>query len=278
MPAARPQGLVEILPLAAAGLCAVAIGAQIVVLAHHRPDAAVEVPPVAVPAAPALTPALAGLFGSRVQVAHDSAEPVTSLVLTGVIATTDPARGWAIVGPSATTTAMYGVGSSLKDGQKLVGVYADHVVLEDPTGTRRTLSLPHTFNDGAIPGVYKRIVNNRAIVMGPELPPAASNREAVSPAITKLRFPRSEVFWAAWTGKGYRLSSGTNPDRYAALHLLPSDTVIAVDDKPLGPDGASDKMLTRLITDTSSSVKLTIERNGVQQQIIVTPAAVSPGQ
>ena len=101
-------------------------------------------PVLAVPPSPSLslTPALGGLFGSPPAPLGAEVPSTRPLVLTAVIATSEPTRGFGIIGETAQITAMYAVGASLPDGARLIEVYAEHVVL-DRAGQRETLFLPH---------------------------------------------------------------------------------------------------------------------------------------
>jgi len=82
------------------------------------------------------------LFGSRAPEAPaEAAATNTSLVLTGVIASKDPQRGFGILGSEANRTSLYGVGDALPDGSRLAAVFADRVEVERG-GLREVLRLP----------------------------------------------------------------------------------------------------------------------------------------
>jgi type II secretory pathway component PulC len=75
----------------------------------------------------------AHLFGQAspaTSAAPDSAPAPAILVLTGVIASEDPAHGMGILGASPLAAKLYAVGDSLPGGGLLRSVYPDHVLFE----------------------------------------------------------------------------------------------------------------------------------------------------
>jgi general secretion pathway protein C len=101
---------------------------------------------------PALLARLVGahLFGVAPPV---GAAPQTDLplVLAGVIARPDPARGMAIIGQSAQATQLYTAGSLLMNGARLQSVFSDRVLLERG-GVIETLLLPRSWRGGPADG------------------------------------------------------------------------------------------------------------------------------
>src|SRR5262245_56290469 len=111
------------------------------------------------PAAPAVarvnaaTIANAGLFGApkpTVNANAADARPTNiPLVLTGVIAASDPRNGLAILGENAAAAKVYAVGDIVPGGVKLHSVYSDHVIL-DRDGNLESLALPRQSNGMAM--------------------------------------------------------------------------------------------------------------------------------
>ena len=92
---------------------------------------------------------LFGTAASGASAANAANAPQTSmpLVLTGIIAGDDPSTGVAIIGESASSAKVYGVGDNVPGGAKVHSVYSDRVLL-DRNGTLESLALPRQFATG----------------------------------------------------------------------------------------------------------------------------------
>ena len=157
------------------------------------PAAAIVPPGDARPATPAGPPidiqaiVNAHLFGMPGASELDpSAAPATqmSLVLVGTIAQTDPEKGLAILGESAPTAKVYGVGKTVTGGARLHSVYPDRVIL-DRGGKLEALMLPKKFQGGGA----RPQATMAAPMRNPE--PYWATRSAPSPPRTRRRSPRS---------------------------------------------------------------------------------------
>ena len=151
----RPRGellasLLTRAPQWVAGLAVIGLGVQLAVLVANLSGGAAA--PVAAPAAMSAHAAAASVDVSALQAAQlfgappaatGTNAPITSmaLVLVGVLAADDPAKGIAILGPAANAAKVYTSGSTVPGGAKLAGVYNDRVVL-DRGGQLETLPLP----------------------------------------------------------------------------------------------------------------------------------------
>ncbi len=140
-----PRNATTALPWLVGAVALGAVIAQVVffslTIVRQKQSGPVALVTASAPPSLSLTPALSALFGSQPAPAGAEVPSSRPLVLTAVIATGDPSRGFGIIGETAQLTAMYAVGASLPDGARLIEVYAEHVVL-DRGGQRETLYLP----------------------------------------------------------------------------------------------------------------------------------------
>ena len=73
----------------------------------------------------------AHLFGRQADNNPDNApQSAVSLVLSGVLAVSNPEQGMAIIGPSTAAAKLYMAGSALPGGVRLHAIYNDRVLLE----------------------------------------------------------------------------------------------------------------------------------------------------
>src|SRR6202034_4686003 len=88
------------------------------------------------------------LFGiAGVQSGGSAPQTTMPLILAGVIADKDPAKGQAIIGENAVAAKLYAVGGAIPGGARLHAVYADRVLLER-NGALESLKLPRTPQTG----------------------------------------------------------------------------------------------------------------------------------
>jgi general secretion pathway protein C len=146
---------------------------------------------VAAPTALALTPSLAALFGAPKAAVGAEVPSSRPLVLTAVIATSDPARGFGIIGENAQVTAMYAVGAALPDGARLIEVYPDRVIL-DRAGQREVLALPRTeLAGGMLPALTSAVAD--ASRPAGEVPNAAELERARIAEADEILTPRGRA-------------------------------------------------------------------------------------
>ncbi|MGA1079406.1 MAG: type II secretion system protein N [Steroidobacteraceae bacterium] len=213
----------------------------------------------------------AHLFGRAPQVAQgEGPTPVSTarLVLVGTLAGTDPDEGWAILGETAQAARVYRSGTALPGGIRLKEVYPDRVIL-DRGGRLEVLNLPRISVGGGSPAM--------AMSRTRPLPTADRVRSAVSVdrgGVSEL-FRPPPVF-AGGQQKGYRLYPGRNRAQFATLGLRPGDLVTAVNGAPL--DDPARGMETLRGLSSGGPVNLTIERNGVEQQVTIDPSAAIGAQ
>ena len=191
--------------------------------------------------------------------------PQTSmpLVLTGVIAANDPRDGLAILGPSVAATKVYAVGDNIPGGARLHSVLSDHVLLERD-GHLEALALPHQLAGNSPPP---------SISATPTAPVLDRMRELVSrdPGII-ADIMRPEPVFAGGKQQGFRVYPGRDREAFVRLGLRPGDLVTAIDGTPLDDPARGEQILSTL--GSSSEARVTILRNGQQQDLTLDLAAV----
>ena len=216
----------------------------------------------------------AHLFG--VAVADPSTQdpdkaPLSSanLVLAGTIATQDPKHGIAIIsdgGPSK----VFSVGENV-NGATLHSVYLDHVIL-DRGGTLETLLLPRLIAGGPrmasarrVPGADPRTVQavdniRRLVQQDPGI-------------LDQVMRTVASYDNAAGKLRGFRAYPGRNRSIFNKLGLKPGDLVTAINGQALDDPQHSQEVFNTI--QSSSSVTVTIERNGQKQDISLNIAQVA---
>jgi general secretion pathway protein C len=200
--------------------------------------------------------------------ADPSAAPATQmpLVLVGVIAQTDPEKGLAIIGESATAAKVYAVGKTVNGGAKLHSVYADRVVL-DRNGRLETLALPKQYKGG---GVARQVV---AVTPGPGLGAQIQAMASQNPAsITEIIRP--QPVFANGQQRGYRVYPGRNRAQFSQLGLLPGDLVTAINGTPLDDPARGMEIFQSINSAVEATV--TVERNGQVQNLTISNTQVPP--
>lgn len=226
-----------------------------------------DLPPAGAPAAPALprvgvNPTLqlativnAHLFGAGV-VSGGSDAPATTmpLILAGVIADPDPAKGVAIIGENAAAGKLYAVGAAIPGGVHLHAVYADRVLLER-NGGLETLMLPRT----PITGVGRPL--SPAISVTPR---AGAARE---PASLLAGLVRIQPVFNQGKLQGYRIFPGGahGTSAFTQLGLKGGDLIEAVNGTALDDAGRAMEVLQTL--SSSATATVTVSRNGQAQEV-----------
>lgn len=211
----------------------------------------------------------AHLFG--VVEAENTVDPSTApqtqmnLVLSAVFATSDPAKGMAIIGESVSASNVYTVGQAVRPGTTLHAVYSDRVIL-DRGGKLEALALPTQ----SLAGVQMSRVqparqqsqfqeNLRRI--------AESNPGAFAEVV------RPQPVFANGVQRGYRVYPGRNRQQFARLGLQPGDLVLAINGTALDDPARGMEIFNTM--GTSDRVTVTVERNGQSQDLTLNTAQVS---
>jgi len=186
------------------------------------------------------------------------------LVLTGVIAANDPRDGLAILGPSVTGTKVYAVGDDIPGGARLHAVFADHVLLER-NGHLEALALPHQLAGSAPPPSLAAAPTEAPLVQ--RMQDLVSHHPGIIGDIM-----RPEPVFSGGKQQGFRVYPGRDSQAFARLGLQPGDLVTAIDGTPLDDPARGQEILHTL--SSSSEARVTILRNGKQQDLTLDLAAV----
>jgi general secretion pathway protein C len=163
----------------------------------------------------------------------------TNLVLTGVLASDNPAEGLAIIRRSAESSGTYPVGATLGPGVTLHAVFADGVILERD-GVLEALVLPQA--QAALP--------RASGLSGITAARATTLADAVRPV---------PVF-ANGVQRGYRFYPASDAQRFAALGLQPGDFVVSINGIALDDPQRSMATFNSIVSALGASVR--IERHG----------------
>jgi len=199
----------------------------------------------------------AHLFGAAGVVSGGSDAPATSmpLILAGVIADPDPAKGVAIIGENAAAGKLYAVGAAIPGGVHLHAVYADRVLLER-NGGLETLMLPRTpISGGGRP-------QSPAIGVSPRT--AGAGRE---PASLLAGLVRIQPVFNQGKLQGYRIFPGGThgTSAFTQLGLRGGDLIEAVNGTALDDAGRAMEVLQTL--GSSATATVTVSRNGQSQEV-----------
>jgi general secretion pathway protein C len=190
------------------------------------------------------------------------------LVLAGVLASSDPTKGYAFIGESAASAKFRKVGDALTGGVTLHSVYLDRVML-DRAGRLESLSLPR-FSGGTA------IARPAAASPPPASQPAqfAQNLRRIAETNPSAfsEIVRPQPVFQGGVQRGFRVYPGRNRTQFTKLGLQPGDLVLAVNGTPL-TDPASGNQIFNTIS-TTDRVTLTVERNGQTQQLNVNTAQI----
>jgi general secretion pathway protein C len=187
------------------------------------------------------------------------------LVLTGVLAATNPQYGLGILGQNAQSTKVYAVGDSVPGGAKLHAVYPDHVVI-DRGGVLETLALPRNAAAGAPPP--------STAVLSTESPVADRMRKLITEQPSLMAdVMRPQPVFANGKQTGYRVYPGRNRQAFLRLGLRPGDLVTAINGTPLDDPEHGQQIFNTL--GSSSEAHVTVQRNGQQQDVVLNLAQVT---
>jgi general secretion pathway protein C len=271
LPASRTQ-LATRAPQLTVWLLAAALGVQAAVIVTHLAGSG-SAPPRRDPLAPNLMShaplnlaALGNghLFGAAPPppAVNDANAPETNmpLVLTGIIAATDPKNGLAIIGTSASNAKIYPVGERVPGNARIHAVYIDRVLLER-NGTLEALMLPRKLGGGRAPGG-----------------PAPSALDRVQRAISNEPGLISDVLrpqpvFAEGKLRGYRVYPGQNAKAFASLGLRNGDLVLSINGTALDDPTRGNDIFASL--GNSDQARVTVMRNGQQQDITLNMSQIA---
>jgi type II secretory pathway component PulC len=224
-----------------------------------------------------LNPAVSTLFGVAPVSEPIAAAVRKSLILTGVIATGDPALGLGILGVARDHTMLYRVGAVLPDTSQLVAVYADRVEL-DRGGHREIL---HLWKSSTL-GLRRTVALNSQ-----ESVESTDSARAIRPHRYSGEAPRAPApeegvlasadYWVAnhlgWEQKdqagrfiGYELAHGKRPDGLRSGDVLTGVSGTAITDR--------DQAAELLATSAGGPVTVTVLRSGTPVQVTLPDGVV----
>ncbi len=194
--------------------------------------------------------------------------PLTNaqLVLAGLLATSDPKEGMAIIGETAATAKVVPVGKPVPGGAMLHSVYTDRAVL-DRNGTLESLLLPRRSTGGFAP---------------PPPPVAATGNDATLDRMRKMvsddpgvigQVLRPQPVFAGGKMKGFRVYPGSNRQAFARIGLRAGDLVTAINGTPLDDKDRAQEIFSTLNSSTDARVSIT--RNGRQQELVLNMAQIA---
>jgi general secretion pathway protein C len=282
---ARSEGWQRVLPWAVSAVLVVVLAWQLVQLAWAllgarggQGTAVLTSPtdstPPAQPAVDIGAVVNAHLFGEANAPAPGSTDPNSvaatqmPLVLVGTIAHSDPALGYAIIGPDAGSAKVYGVGKTITGGTKLHSVYPDRAII-DRGGRLEALLLPKKFQGG---GMTANLPQAGGAQPDPMLGERLRQLAASNPgAITEILRP--QPVFANGQQRGYRIYPGRNRQQFNKLGLLPGDMVTAINGTPLDDPARGMEVLSTM--NSAANVTVTVERNGETVQVSINNAQIA---
>jgi general secretion pathway protein C len=243
-------------------LAAIAIDAALLITGLLSRTAALPAAPVPAPRAPVANPAVAlatvvnaHLFGvTSAGNAADAPQTTMPLVLAGVLATSDPKSGQAIIGPNAGAAKLYAVGDMIQGGARLNAVYNDRVLIER-NGAVEALPLPRT---SSIAGMAPAPLGANPLLARAQ---ANARDNALFSGLLRIQ----PVFNQGKLG-GYRVFPGPRgANVLTQLGLRPGDLITAINGTQL--DDASRAMEIVQTLGSSDSASVTVSRNGQLQEL-----------
>lgn len=177
-----------------------------------------------------------------------TAQPLPDLKLTGMLATSDPAFGWAFIQEGTSGITVYAAGTRLKSGALLRKIYLDRAVVEE-NGVLHTLPLE------ALTGSLS--ASSAVLQSGPSgtEPPSDGTKTLASTVHLQVAMSRNKV-----TGvRLYPANGLKGMEEFTAQGFQPGDQLIAINGSPITGSKSEVEMVGR-----SQGDVLTIRRNGKQ--------------
>jgi len=269
-------------PQIATWALALGLGVQGAVLVTDIAGSDLAAPVASEPVAPPARLDVAALVGAQLfgqaevtsptGSASDAPPTSMALVLTGVLANTDPKTGIAILGESAATAKVFLVGDMVPGGARLNSVYPDRVVLER-AGALESLLLPQlrspslasaapppampaqrpTAGDVQILDRMRRMIENDPGMIGDVM--------------------RPQPVFAEGKQRGYRVYPGRNRAAFARLGLRPGDLVTAINGTPLDDPARGGEIFNTL--GSAAQARVTVMRSGREQELTLDMAQIA---
>jgi general secretion pathway protein C len=200
-----------------------------------------------------------------------SAQPTSlPLVLAGLLATSDPKEGMAIIGENAATAKVVAVGQQVPGGAQLHSVYDDRAII-DRNGALESVFLPRQTQGGPRPALNM-----------PPPPVAASSNDAMIERMRKLvsddpgvigQVMRPQPVFAGGQMKGFRVYPGVNRQAFSRMGLRAGDMVTAINGTPLTDRDRAQEIFNTI--GSSPDARVTVMRNGRQQELVLNIAQIA---
>jgi general secretion pathway protein C len=236
--------------------------------AHSRPPSPTMVARHGIDIASITNGHLFGAAAAPGQSGNDANAPQTSmsLVLTGIIAGSDPRIGFAILGENPTAAKVHAVGDNVPGGAKLHSVYSDRVLL-DRNGHLESLSLPHQ-NSGQLGA-------NKVQAAIPTQNPAFDRvRRLINEDPAALSdIMRNQPVLMGGKLRGFRVYPGRNRQAFTRLGLHSGDLVVAINGTPLDDPARGDEIFRTI--GSSTEARVTVMRDGQQQDLTLNMSQVA---
>lgn len=198
--------------------------------------------------------------------AADAPETRLNLKLRGILAA-DPDEFSRAIISSGNEDKVYSVGGTVPGGATVEAVLADRVLLRR-SGRLETLRLPRESADGSVTYEERAEPEPPAEVSQPDF---SQMREEIARDPARLsELLRYSPVLENGEIRGYRIYPARDRARFSQMGLQPGDVVTAINGTPLSDPGQAMEMLNTLTDD--SNIILTVERNGSQQDITLSPS------
>lgn len=210
----------------------------------------------------------------------DAPETRLNLVLRGVLAAGNAALSRAIIA-SGSEEHIYAVGAALPGGATIHSILAEKVVLRR-AGQLETLSLPReSGEDMGISYTAAEPPRDTASLTERFASPPAREPDISPAGLERLRrgmrqnpgqlldIIRPQPVSENGRQVGYRVYPGPESEQFRSLGLQAGDLVTAVNGQPLSDPAQSLALFQDL--ESSDSITLTVQRNGREEQIVISP-------
>ena len=199
------------------------------------------------------------LFGEQVADAtvaafHDAPETALNLELRGIVSSSDPESGFAII-VAGGKQAVYGVDGEVPGGAEVRGIYPDRVVLFH-AGRYETLRLP--VERSGMQETPAAAVSGESSV--PELPIAGWKDKLSLNLDTAAQYSLIPV-----KGGGYRLFLSRDARQIVKLGLRNGDVIRAANGIPLNSQGDVEQVITKVLS--GETLMLLVVRDGAEMSL-----------
>jgi general secretion pathway protein C len=218
----------------------------------------------------------AHLFGSPPStVASDAAPSVsTSWALTGTVASSDPGVGFALLGPTRTSTRFYAAGEAIAPGTTLRAVYADRVII-DREGSVEALMLPHSLDPASLQAGLLRPRPQADQAATPELGQEEASSRLNDESSRMAMILKQTPYFADHQLRGIIIGEGSSPGLLESLGLKPGDILHHVDGTLVLTPNSLGMLRERLAT--GAPVRVGVSRPGQGPiEVTLNTSAVAP--